>query len=163
MEYLCIVNNYNNDCFIACSENEVEKAIDDAKHFYENDIKLFERNLISCPEMTEHWQKELETTHEILKAGFEVITPEEYRNRERKRWLSTEAEESTAEDFNYALNVLPPLNWIRNDRYSMFHVGECYTMSFYRQYLYDRETKKYYTALTDITDESTWLDKLLNL
>ena len=69
----------------------------------------------------------------------------------------------TEEEYDYALNVLPPKCWIQNERYSMFFIGECTTMTYYRQYLYDKVSGKYYTVLADILDESTWLDKVLNL
>ena len=45
----------------------------------------------------------------------------------------------------------------------MFFIGECTTMTFYGQYLQDKESGKYYYAMADILDESTWLDKMLNL
>ena len=113
--------------------------------------------------MSDHWQTQLEVCESVLKAGFEAITWEEYVKRQREKWLSKEPKEITQEDYDYALNVLPPKNWIRNERYSMFFIGECTTMTFYGQYLYDKASGKYYYAMADIFDESTWLDAMLKL
>lgn len=36
-------------------------------------------------------------------------------------------------------------------------------MTFYGQYLYNKTNERYYYAMTDILDKSTWLDKMLGL
>ena len=77
--------------------------------------------------------------------------------------LAEGAEGETREEFDDMLNVLPPLKWIRNERYSMFCVGECTTMTYYAQYIRIHGTGKCYCALTDIYDRTTWIDKLLGL
>ena len=158
-----IVNLYNNDCYTICNDDEVGKSMEDARISYQKDIETYEHHLIHYPNMTTHWQKELDKTKKILSAGFEAISFEEYEKRQREKWLSKEPKEITEEEFCYALEVLPPKKWIQNERYSMFFIGECTTMTFYGQYLYDKVSGKYYSALTDILDESTWLDKMLNL
>jgi hypothetical protein len=158
-----IVNLFNYENFTVCQLEEVDKSIDRAREFYQNDVETYEHHLIHYPNMADHWQKQLDICKNILKAGFKAVTCEEYEKLMREKWLSKEPTEITEEEYNYALNVLPPKNWIRNERYSMFFIGECTTMTFYGQYLYDKVSGKYYTALTDIYDETTWLDKMLNL
>ena len=71
--------------------------------------------------------------------------------------------EISQEDFDEALCVLPPMKWIRNERYSMFCMSEMWSYSFISQYLRDKVTGKCYTTMVDIHDESTWLDKILGL
>ena len=158
-----IVNLFNNESFTVCKIDEVDASIKRAQEFYAKDVETYKHHLVHFPNMSDHWQKQLEVCEAVLKAGFEAITWEEYVKRQRERWLSKEPKEITQEDWDYALNVLPPKKWIRNERYSMFFIGECTTMTYYGQYLYDKETGKYYTALTDIFDESTWIDKMLGL
>jgi hypothetical protein len=158
-----IVNLYDNENFTLCNEDEVEKSIERAKEFYAKDVELYEHHLIYYPNMKEHWERELSRCKSILAAGFEAITFEEYENRMREKYLSKTPTEITEEEFDEALNVLPPLNWVRNEKFSMFFVSEALTLSFYSQYLYDKTSRKYYCATTDICDRSTWLDKMLNL
>ncbi len=158
-----IVNLFNNECFTMCKTEEVDANIKRAQEFYANDVETYKHHLIDCPNMSDHWQKQLEVCEAVLKSGFEAITWKEYVKRQREKWLSKEPKEITREDYDEALNVLPPKKWIQNERYSMFFIGECTTMTYYGQYLYDKKTGKYYTALTDICDRSTWLDKMLNL
>lgn len=160
---LLIINNAFADCFTICTESEVSVGIERAKKSYEQDKATYESHLVNYPNMADHWQFQLDKTNKILQSGFRAVTWEEYCKLQRERWLSKEPKEITEEDFYYALNVLPPKKWIRNERYSMFFIGECTTMTFYGQYLQDKKSGKYYYAMADILDESTWLDKMLNL
>lgn len=163
MEDLIIINNAFVESFTSCKEDEVSANIERAKEFYERDKSLYESHLVNYPDMADHWQTQLDKTKKILEAGFRAVTWEEYEKLQREKWLSKEPKEITRDEFDYALNVLPPKCWIQNERYSMFFIGECTTMTYYGQYLYDKVSGKYYTALTDICDKSTWLDKMLNL
>ena len=158
-----IVNLFDNESFTLCKIDEVDAEINRAKEHYQNDVELYKHHLVHYPNMSDHWQKQLKVCESVLKAGFEAVTLEEYVKRQREKWLSKEPKEITMEEYDYALNVLPPKVWIQNERYSMFFIGECTTMTYYGQYLYDKVSGKYYTALTDICDKSTWLDKMLNL
>ena len=160
---LLIINNAFADCFTICIDSEVSVGIERAKKSYEQDKATYESHLVNYPNMADHWKFQLDKTNKILQSGFRAVTWEEYCKLQRERWLSKEPKEITEEDFYYALNVLPPKKWIRNERYSMFFIGECTTMTFYGQYLQDKESGKYYYAMADISDESTWLDKMLNL
>ena len=158
-----IIDNAYFDCFTTCKPSEVSANIQRAKEFYEEDKSLYESHLVNYPEMTDHWQTQLDRTKKILKAGFRPVTFEEYKQLQREKWLSNEPKEITEKEYYYAMEVLPPKNWIDNERYSMFFIGECTTMTFYGQYLYDKVNGKYYYALADIFDKSTWLNKMLSL
>lgn len=163
MKDLLIINVFDADCFTTCKESEVNEGIERAREYYKKDKSLYESHLVNYPDMADYWKERLEKTNNILKSGFKAVAWDEYCKLQREKWLSKEPEEITKEEYDYALNVLPPKNWVWNERYSMFFIGECTTMTFYGQYLYDKISKKYYTALTDILDESTWLDKMLKL
>lgn len=73
--------------------------------------------------------------------------------------LSGGVKETTEEIFSEMLNVLPPLYWCTIDGVEMFCMSEMYTGTFTNQYA--RVGEKYYTAMVDITDQSTWIHKLL--
>lgn len=158
-----IVNLFNNDAFTICLVDDVDANIERARNYYTDEVELYKHHLIHYPNMSDHWQLQLKVCKDILKAGFKAVTWKEYVKLQREKWLSKEPKEITQEEYYYALNVLPPKNWIQNERYSMFFIGECTTMTFYGQYLYDKASRKYYYAMADIFDESTWLDKMLNL
>ena len=163
MEDLMIISNAYVECFTTCKESEVSANIERAKEYYERDKKCYESNLVQYPNDAEYWQGQLDKANKVLESGFRAVTWEEYKKLQREKWLSKEPKEITQEEYDYALNVLPPKKWHNNERYSMFFIGECTTMSFFGQYLYNKATGKYYYAMADILDESTWLDKMLNL
>ena len=158
-----IVNLFNHDCFTVCKIEEVKASIQRAQEFYTEDAETYKHHLIDYPNMSGHWRQQIEVCENILKAGFKAVTWDEYKELQRKKWLSKEPKEITRKDYDYALNVLPPKNWIQNERYSMFFIGECTTMTFYGQYLYDKASGKYYYAMADIFDKSTWLNVMLGL
>ena len=163
MEDLIIISNAFVESFTSCKEDEVSANIERAKEFYEKEEQSRRRLIMAYPKEKEYWQAALDRTKKILQSGFRSVTWEEYCKLQREKWLSKEPKEITREEYDEALNVLPPKCWIQNERYSMFFIGECTTMTFYGQYIYDKVSGKYYTALTDICDKSTWLDKMLNL
>lgn len=163
MEDLLIINNAFVECFTSCKESEVGANIERARKFYEKDKSVYESHLINYPNMADHWKAQLERTKKILESGFRAVTWDEFKKLQRDMWLGKEPKEITEEEYDYALNVLPPKCLIQNERYSMFFIGECTTMTYYGQYLYDKVSGKYYKVLADILDKSTWLDKVLNL
>ena len=163
MEDLMIIDNAYFECFTNCKESEVSANIERAKEYYERDKKCYESHLVEYPDNAEYWQGQLDKVKKVLESGFRAVTWEEFKKLQREKWLSKEPEEVTYEQYNYALEVVPPKKICSNERFFMFFVGECTTMSFYGNYLYERATGKYYYAMADILDKSTWLDKMLNL
>lgn len=158
-----IINNYNICSFTGCNDNEVENALQRAVAFYQKDLQTYKSHLIEYPEMADHWRSQIETIEKILSAGFRAVTFEEYQKLERQHYMSTIAKEIDRDTFNYALNCLPPVNWIRTENISMFHISEADRGTLHGNYLHDKTTGKYYFAVTDIYDRSTWIDKILNL
>ena len=163
MEDLWIVSIHGNQSFTSCKPEDVEKEIERAKEFYARGLERYKVLKNEHPKEADYWQSQIESYASIIAGGFEAITWEEYIKRERDKWLSKEPKEISEEEWNYALEVLPPKKWIRNERYSQFFIGECTTMTFYGQYLKDFSSGKCYYAMADIFDESTWLDKMLGL
>lgn len=159
-----VVNKYNNEVYSTTDDTRSEIVdIREAFNSYSDDLELVINNKKNFPENADYWQEQIEHYRKILKAGFEVITYEEYIKREKVKWLNKEPREITEDEYNYALNVLPPYLWENNGSYSMFFISEATHLSFHAQYIYVKPTGKYYTAIADVLDKSTWLNKLLNL
>jgi len=163
MKELLIVDLAFNDIFTTCKEGETTNAIKRAKTFYKSDLDLVRSHKENYPQDAEYWQTQIDKYSKILSAGFEAITFEEFEKRQRERWLNKPIKEVTGKEYDDMLCVLPPIEWYDNDKYSIFMVGECYTMTYYSQYLYNKENKKYYSALVDRFDKETWIDKRLGL
>jgi len=158
---LLIVSKAFNEIFTVADKDNSEREIERAREHYSRDLELVTSHKSNYPDNAEYWQSQIDRYSVILAGGFEAITFDEYDKRQRDKYLNKKPKEVTEKEFYEMLDVLPPLKWIRNERYSMFCVGECTTMTYYAQYLYDKENKKYYTNLVDIYDKSTWLDKSL--
>ena len=158
-----IINNYSLEVFTGCNDDEIESAIERAVAFYNKDLQIYKSHLVEWPNMADHWQSQIDKNEKMLPAGFRAVSFEEYQEIERQKFMDTEAKEITEEQFDDALNVLPPVNWIQTDTLSMFHIAEADTGTLHGQYLHDKTNGKYYFAVTDICDRSTWIDKILNL
>lgn len=162
MEDLIIVAKYNNRNFTSCKPCNVEKEMERAKKFYEKDLSLVTSHKKNYPKNAEYWQTRIDEYSSILKGGFEAITFEEYYTREKKRWCTGKVREISEEDYSSALDCLPPLGWVHGDGCDWFFMNEMITFSFTDQYYHDKASDKYYTAVVDIYDKQTWIDKLLN-
>ena len=69
--------------------------------------------------------------------------------------------ETTSEKFDDGLNCLPPKKWTRSGKNQFFFVGECYTDTLYRCYVY--VGGKYYTALRSILTPAEDIFNLKNV
>lgn len=148
-------------CFTVCNnEDEAEAAIERANEFYTKDAENYRFNLEHYPAMADDWQRMLEKTETILAGGFEAVGWEEYLSRQKKHWL-TNVKEETIEEWDYALCVLPPLDWQEWEDCSFFFMSEFLTMTFTTQHYRDKETGKYYCATVDYCDKSTWIHNQL--
>jgi len=88
-----------------------------------------------------------------------VMTWEDYQEHEKRILLSDDLQEITEEQYNDALDVLPPLKWCQKNGVEMFCICEMYTGSYTTQYA--KAGGKYYTKMVDVLDDSTWIDKIL--
>lgn len=158
-----IVNKYNNEVYSTTDDTSSEIDMHKAFASYSDDLECVINNKKNFPKDADYWQSQIEYYRSILKAGFEVITFEEYIKRESQKYLNKEPREITEDEYNYALNILPPYLWGNNGSYSMFFISEAIHLSFHAQYIYVKPTGKYYTTIADVLDKSTWLNKLLNL
>ena len=66
--------------------------------------------------------------------------------------------EVTEEQFNAALDVLPPLKWCTIDGIEMFCISEMTDGTYTTQYAHNEHNGKYYCATVDVMDKSTWIN-----
>ena len=93
------------------------------------------------------------------KREYKVVTWNEYITLKRKRYIDNgEIKEVTEEQFNDALDVLPPLKWCTIDGIEMFCISEMTDGTYTSQYAHDKHNGKYYCATVDVTDKSTWIN-----
>lgn len=93
----------------------------------------------------------------ILERGFGVMSFETYLNKQREYLCTDAPKEITKEAYDDAFNVLPPILLKRNGNIRSFCMREFYSGTITSQYAHDTVTDKYYTALVDVADKSTWL------
>lgn len=93
------------------------------------------------------------------KREYKVITWNEYEALKRKRYIvDGEIKEVTEEQFNDALDVLPPLKWCTIDGIEMFCISEMTDGTYTTQYAHNERNGKYYCATVDVMDKSTWIN-----
>lgn len=105
---------------------------------------------------TNYFEERLETTKN---KNYAVMTWDEFQEGQKKHLLDDELKEVTEEDYENALNILPPLMWCTVDGVEMFCMSEMYTGTFTTQYA--RCNGKYYCKMVDCADKSTWIHNLL--
>lgn len=78
-----------------------------------------------------------------------AITWEEFSKiiEAHEQTLQGEWMEETEDKYEYALECLPPCKWHNlNERFNSFYVSEALTGSLHSFHIFDRKTRKYYTA-----------------
>ena len=89
------------------------------------------------------------------------MTYGEWLNFERERLLAPEMVEITKQDYEDALNVLPPRNWHTRNNIEEFCSREMYSGTYTTQYAFQLVTGRYFTKMVDCADSSTWLSTIL--
>lgn len=105
---------------------------------------------------TSYYEERLASTKKIK---YRVMTWDEFQAGQKKFLLSDELQEITEEQFEKALNVLPPLMWYTINGVEMFCMSEMYTDTYTTQYA--KCNGNYYCKMVDIADKSTWINNLL--
>lgn len=134
-----------------CKPEEAAETIAAAEKYAADNIARYEFCGIDC----------LEAEAKRLKAAkFELITFDEFLRRQRLAMLSGPVEETTAEKYEDALCVLPPLHYVTINGVTMFCLGELLTGTYARQYA--KIGNRFYTAVVDTKDKTTWLHNRLS-
>ena len=89
------------------------------------------------------------------------MTYGEWLDFEREKLLTPEMVEITKQDYENALNVLPPRNWHTRNNIEEFCSREMYSGTYTTQYAFQRVTGRYFVKMVDCADSSTWLSTIL--
>lgn len=116
------------------------------------------RHAAEYPENADYWNKQAEQ-HRAAK--FEVMTYEEFQRRQRAKLLAGDPIEITAEEYQHALEVLPPEQWVTIDGVTEFCMCEHITATYTTQCAKDCRNNKYYCKTVDSVDPSTWIHNFL--
>jgi len=143
-------------CIVGETEQE---AINRAVEYYNKELEQAKSHSINYP--SEYWDGRVKEVTKIVNNGYSIMSWAEYKQAQKAYLLSGELKEVTAEQFDDALNVLPPTHWVTHNNVEMFCMREMYTGTFTSQYAHDKVTDKYYTKMVDVTDRSTWIVELL--
>ena len=139
-----------------CDADGALEAIEKAQKSAAETVARYESHIINYPDRADYWRS---CKAQYENAKYEVMTFGEFLDRQKKAMVSGEVTETTEEQFNEMLNVLPPLKWCTIAGVEMFCMREMYTGTYTNQYA--RIGDKYYTAMVDVTDESTWIHNRL--
>ena len=141
-----------------CAWEKAEENRLQAENQRLENIETYMRFITEYPDSADYWKSCLERQ----KSGkYEIMSWEEFHRREREAILAGAMTEITAEQFNDALDALPPLRWVNHGGVEMFCCREMWTGTYTTQYARDHKTGKYYSKMVDACDPSTWIDKIL--
>lgn len=89
---------------------------------------------------------------------FEVVLFDDFCERRKKIFLGEPIQEITFDEWEEALECLPPMRW-HTDKHGVnkFLLVEFYSGSFTSQYA--KLGDRYFTKMVDASDESTWISK----
>lgn len=151
-----IVSKWDNTLWSICfAEDKVAQTIDEAIGNYRDSLKHCASHIVDYPKNAEYWTDECYRYVMMLRGGFEAISQEEYRRREREKWLSKKAEKITLEHYR----EMEPfaIRYHLTDNYELYNNREMTSDTFTTQYARNRKTNECYCATVDIRDKSTWI------
>lgn len=150
------VNGGYESVYTFCDADGALEAIERAQKSAAESVARYESHIKNYPDQADYWRNR---KAEYENAKYEVMTFDEFLNRQKVAMTSGEVTETTAEQFNEMLNILPPMKWCTIAGVEMFCLCEMYTGTYTNQYA--RIGDKYYTAMVDVTDTSTWIHNRL--
>lgn len=157
IDYVVVnVNGGYDSVYSFCTPEDANEIIERATEKARENIETYKSHLVNYPNMTEHWERQI-AHYENVK--YECMTFDEFLDRQKKEMTSGEVTEVTEDIYNEQLNCLPPLKWCTRNGYSMFCMCEMYTGTYTTQYA--KKDGKFYSAMVDVTDESTWIHNRL--
>lgn len=157
IDYVVVdVNGGYESVYSFCTPENAEETIKRAEESAQEHIDTYKSHLVNFPNMADHWRSQL--AH-YEKAKYEVMAFDEFLSRQKKAMVSGDVTKTTEEEYNDCLNCLPPLKWCHRDGYELFCMSEMYTGTYTTQFA--KKDGKYYTAMVDVTDESTWINNRL--
>lgn len=140
--------------FLADGETR-ERLLERANGYRLQEIETYERLVKDYPDR-EDFKNQLKRWKN---AEYQVMSYDEFQVLEKKNYTGGPVKEITKEEWEYALNVLPPLKWCTINGVEMFCMSEMYTGTYTTQYA--RVGEKYYAMMVDCVDKSTWIHNYL--
>ena len=135
-----------------CDADNALHELERAKASAAESVATYNRHIVNYPDRAEYWKL---CRAEYENAKFEVMTFGQFLHCQRYAMIDRPVKEITAEDYREMLNILPPSYFCNINGVSMFCMSEMYCGTYTDQYA--RVGDKYYTALVDIYDRSTWI------
>ena len=120
------------------------------------DVLKFKEYAEKYPGNSDYWLRQAEKAE---RAVYEVMTFDEYLQKQREEVLSLPVQESTEEEFFEQLGVLPPFCHGTLGGMELFCMSEFDFGPYTAQYA--RDGDKYYFATVDAFDQSTWIPNRL--
>lgn len=159
MDYVIVdVNGGYSSVYDFCTPETAQEIIDKATAKAIQQCIDYDNLIEKYPDRESYWKS---CKKQYEKAQYEMMTFEEYLARQKKTMVSGEISEVTKEDFENALNCLPPIKWCTRNNIEMFCMREMYTGTYTTQYAFNLVNSKYYSAMVDVTDEKTWINNRL--
>lgn len=152
-------------CYGFLEDGETElQAIERAKDYYNRDLELCKRNFENYGDKEQNkdgfYTRQYEKAVKKADAKILIMDFEEWEAAKKKELCKdSDMIEVSKEDFEDALNVLPPLAWGTHENVEMFCMSEFYSGTITNQY--GRYNGKYYCKLVDYRDKSTWICETL--
>lgn len=138
----------------ADTDEKAAEKLNEAIQYAKEYAELCEKNAANYPTLAEMYERH---AAEYRAARYEIMSFEEFQKREREKLITGEPIEETAEEYNDALCVLPPVMWVTIDEVTEFCMSERLTGSYTTQHAHDSRTDKYYCKTVDMLDKSTWI------
>ena len=90
-----------------------DEAIQRANQYYTNDLKHLKASLQESKDekRKQFLQSRIRENEVKIQAGFQVMETDKFQKIERERILSGKLKRVTEQEYEDALNVLPPLYW----------------------------------------------------
>lgn len=138
------------------TREKAEESCAEAQRKNAQELVLFAEYAERYEKDKEYWLNRIERERNV---EYVVTTLKEFYRIQREKALALPVREVTEEDWDYALNVLPPEKWCRINGVEMFCMSEFDYGVYTSQYA--RAGGKYYTATVDYFDQSTWIHNRL--
>ena len=137
-----------------------EEVLKDAQNSAADDVRRYKEILSSgrYDDQEEYWEGRLEAAKART---FSAMTYGDFLDAQRERLLSDPMQEITKQQYDDALDILPPLGWHTRNNVEEFCSREFETGSYTMQYAYSLVQGKYYAKLVDYSDPSTWISSIL--
>ena len=147
------VNHMSTYDFLKDGETE-EELLTRAENYRQNEIAAWDKNRTQypCEKFENYYTSSLEKEYKIM-------TWDEFEAFQKDYYIGQPIAETTEENFEDMLNVLPPKKWCTINGVEMFCMSEMLTGVYTSQYAKCNE--KYYTKIVDVTDKTTWINNYL--